>query len=136
MPNHEHPIQGLMGTAMEKIREMMDVNTVIGDPITAPNGTVILPVSKVSVGFASGGSDLPTKDPKQTFGGGSGAGITIKPIAFIVVTNETVRLLQLSDSTNPADTALGMVPELVDRLIALFKKEEKKDQENSDELSF
>ena len=64
----EHPIQGLMATAMQKIREMIDVNTIIGDPITTPDGTTIIPVSKVSFGFASGGSDIPTKTPKETFG--------------------------------------------------------------------
>ena len=79
----QHPINGLMGTSMEKIRELVDVNTIIGDPITSPDGTIIIPVSKVSFGFVAGGSDLPTKAPKEVFAGGSGAGITINPQAFI-----------------------------------------------------
>ena len=65
-----------MGTSMEKIRELVDVNTIIGDPITSPDGTIIIPVSKVSFGFVAGGSDLPTKAPKEVFAGGSGAGKT------------------------------------------------------------
>ena len=71
----EHPIGSLMDTTMEKIKEMIDVNTIIGEPITSPDGTLIIPVSKVSYGFAAGGSDLPTKkENKDCFGGGSGAG--------------------------------------------------------------
>ena len=66
----QHPINGLMDTSMEKIRELVDVNTIIGDPITSPDGTIIIPVSKVSFGFVAGGSDLPTKTPKEVFAGG------------------------------------------------------------------
>ena len=78
----EHPIGSLMDTTMEKIKEMIDVNTIIGEPITSPDGTLIIPVSKVSYGFAAGGSDLPTKkENKDCFGGGSGAGVTIQPVA-------------------------------------------------------
>lgn len=115
----EHPIQGLMSTTMQKIREMVDVNTIIGDPITIPDGTVIIPISKVSFGFASGGSDLPTKQPKQTFGGGGGAGISIQPLAFLVVSNGNVKLLQMS-SSNTANNALNMVPEVIDKISGLF----------------
>lgn len=78
----EHPIQGMMDTSMQKIKEMVDVNTIIGEPIHCPDGTMIIPVSKVTYGFASGGSDFPTKTEKDLFGGGSGAGITISPVAF------------------------------------------------------
>ena len=80
----EHPIQGLMSTTMQKIREMVDVNTIIGEPILSPDGTVIIPVSKVSFGFASGGSDIPSKQPKDIFGGASGAGVSIQPLYFLV----------------------------------------------------
>lgn len=127
----EHPIQGLMGTTMQKIREMVDVNTIIGDPITVPDGTVIIPVSKVSFGFASGGSDLPTKQPKQTFGGGGGAGISIQPLAFLIVSNGNVKLLQMS-SGNTANNALNLVPEVIDKISGLFsgKKEEKENDVN------
>ena len=81
-----HPIDNLMNITMDKIKEMVDVNTIVGTPITAEDGTLIIPVSKVSYGFASGGSDLPTKNEKKDlFGGGSGAGVTIQPIAFLTV---------------------------------------------------
>ena len=120
----EHPIQGLMATAMQKIREMIDVNTIIGDPITTPDGTTIIPVSKVSFGFASGGSDFPSKSPKELFGGGSGAGVSITPIAFLVVTNGTVRTVQLAEHVSPIDNAINALPELVDKLAAMLKKDD------------
>lgn len=121
----EHPIQGMMSTAMQKIREMVDVNTIIGDPITTPNGTTIIPVSKVSFGFASGGSDIPSKNPKDIFGGGSGAGISINPLAFLVVSNDGVKLLQLSDSDNTANKMVDLVPEVIDKISELFNKPKK-----------
>ena len=122
----EHPIQGLMSTAMQKIREMIDVNTIIGDPITTPDGTTIIPVSKVSFGFASGGSDLPAKVQKDLFGGGSGAGITINPIAFLVVCGGDVKLLQLNDGdTGAVGKAVEMVPEVIDKFAELFSKKDK-----------
>ncbi len=122
----EHPIQGLMSTAMQKIREMIDVNTIIGDPIITPDGTTIIPVSKVSFGFASGGSDLPAKVQKDLFGGGSGAGITINPIAFLVVCGGDVKLLQLNDGdTGAVGKAVEMVPEVIDKFAELFSKKDK-----------
>lgn len=127
----EHPIQGLMSTAMEKIREMVDVETVIGEPITVPDGTVIIPVSKVSFGFASGGSDLPTKTPNDLFGGGSGAGISIQPIAFLVVSNGEVKLLQMSINASSSNAVINMVPEVFDKISSLFSKKDTKSQEKS-----
>ena len=110
-----HAIEGLMGVTMDKIREMVDVNTIIGEPITA-DGTTIIPISKVSFGFASGGSDLPAKTPKDLFGGGAGAGITIQPIAFIVVKNNEVKLLQMNVNGNVATGIVNMVPDVVDKI--------------------
>ena len=127
----EHPIQGLMDTTLEKIRNMVDVNTIIGDQIVAADGTVIIPVSKVSLGFASGGSDLPNKSEKELFGGGSGAGVTINPIAFIVVSNGNVKLLQIKQSTSVADNAISLVPELIDKISALFGKDKKKQKDGA-----
>lgn len=120
----EHPIEGMMSNTMDKIRQMVDVNTIIGDPITSPDGTVIIPVSKVTYGFAAGGSDFPTKAPsqKELFGGGSGAGITISPVAFLAIQNGDVKLLQVEPFNSPADRVIGMVPEVVDKINALFKK--------------
>lgn len=121
----EHPIQGMMGTTMDKIREMVDVDTVIGDPITTPSGTVIIPVSKVSFGFASGGSDLPAKVQKDLFGGAGGAGISIQPIAFLVVNGGDVKLLQLSMNANTSNAIINMVPDVVDKVTGLFNKSDK-----------
>ena len=104
----EHPIQDLMNVTMDKIRQMVDSNTIIGKPITTEDGITILPVSKVSFGFASGGTDFDGKNPanKDLFGGGSGAGVNIQPVAFLVVKDGCVRTIQLSDSSNAVDRAL------------------------------
>ena len=116
----EHPIQGLMNVTMEKIHQMVDSNTIIGKPIITEDGTTILPVSKVSFGFASGNKDL--------FGGGSGAGVNIQPVAFLVVKDGCVRTIQLSDNADTINRALTMLPELVDKVAALIKKDEKKEE--------
>ena len=124
----EHPIQGLMNVTMDKIRQMADSNTIIGKPIKTDDGT-ILPVSRISFGFASAGTDFDGKNAanKDLFGGGSGAGVNIQPVAFLVVKDGCVRTIQLSDGSNTVDRALTMLPELVDKVSALLKKEEKKD---------
>lgn len=122
---NEHPIQGLMGTSMEKIREMVDVNTVIGDPITTPDGTVIIPVSKVGFGFAAGGSDFPSKLPKDLFGGASGAGVSIQPLAFLVICNGEVKILQMDNSQNASDRMVSLVPEVIQKISDLFASKEK-----------
>ena len=124
----EHPIQGLMNVTMDKIRQMADSNTIIGKPIKTDAGTPILPVSRISFGFASAGTDFDGKNAanKDLFGGGSGAGVNIQPVAFLVVKDGCVRTIQLSDGSNTVDRALTMLPELVDKVSALLKKEEKK----------
>ena len=121
----EHPIQGLMGTSMEKIREMVDVNTIIGDPISCPDGTVIIPVSKVGFGFAAGGSDWPSKQPKELFGGASGAGVSIQPLAFLVVSKGEVKILQIDTASETADRVVGIVPEVIQTVADLFQKNKK-----------
>ena len=124
----EHPIQGLMNVTMDKIRQMADSNTIIGKPIKTDDGTTILPVSRISFGFASAGTDFDGKNAanKDLFGGGSGAGVNIQPVAFLVVKDGCVSTIQLSDGSNTIDRALTMLPELVDKVSALLKKEEKK----------
>ena len=124
----EHPIQGLMNVTMDKIRQMADSNTIIGKPIKTDDGTTILPVSRISFGFASAGTDFDGKNAanKDLYGGGSGAGVNIQPVAFLVVKDGCVRTIQLSDGSNTIDRALTMLPELVDKVSALLKKEEKK----------
>ena len=124
----EHPIQGLMNVTMDKIRQMADSNTIIGKPIKTDDGTTILPVSRISFRFASAGTDFDGKNAanKDLFGGGSGAGVNIQPVAFLVVKDGCVRTIQLADGSNTVDRALTMLPELVDKVSALLKKEEKK----------
>ena len=124
---NEHPIEGLIDVTLEKIKSMVDSNTIIGNSINMPDGTLILPVSKVSFGFATGGSDFPSKTSKQLFGGGGGAGVSISPIAFLVVRGNSVRMLQLADTSNSVDRAIGMMPEMVDKVADLFGKNKKND---------
>ncbi len=120
----DHPINSLMDTTMRKIKEMIDVNTIIGDPITTPDGTTIIPVSKVSYGFASGGSDLPTKkDNKDCFGGGSGAGVTINPVAFLSITKGNVKLIPIEKYDGAVDRIVGMMPDMLDKVTGYFKKD-------------
>ena len=116
MNNTEHPINELMGVTMEKIREMVDVNTIVGTPITCSDGATIIPISKVSYGFASGGSDLPSKVEKELFGGGSGAGISIQPVAFLVILNGEVKLLQLSIDASTPNALINMVPDVMEKI--------------------
>lgn len=133
----EHPVQGLMGSTVEKIREMADANTIIGTPITLDGSTTIIPVSKVTMGFASGGSDVGAKSTKEMFGGGSGAGVSITPIAFLIVKDGTVRTVQLAEHVSPIDNAINALPELVDKLAALVKKDgaDQADQEEKKETA-
>ena len=129
----DHPINSLMDTTMKKIKEMIDVNTIIGDPITTSDGTTIIPVSKVSYGFASGGSDLPTKkDNKDCFGGGSGAGVTINPVAFLYVSKGNVKLIPIEKYDGAVDRIVGMVPEVIDKVSDLIKKDKGSDIDTSD----
>ena len=131
----EHPIGNLMNVTMEKIKEMVDVNTIVGNPITAEDGTLIIPVSKVSYGFASGGSDLPTKNEnKDLFGGGSGAGVTIQPIAFLTVYQGNVRLISVNGGDG-IDKIMGMVPDVVDKVKGFFKKDKKTEIKVDDDFS-
>ena len=133
----EHPINELLNSTLQNIRNLVDVNTIIGEQIVTGDGTVIIPISKVSLGFASGGSDLPTKTEKELFGGGGGAGATINPVAFIVVSQGQVKLMQITQNSSMADNAISMVPELIDKIASLFKKDgkEKKGEDPSMEDS-
>ena len=106
-----------MNITMEKIKEMIDVNTIVGTPITSPDGTLIIPVSKVSYGFASGGSDLPTKkENKDCFGGGSGAGVTIQPVAFLTVYQGEVKLVSVDGNKSAIDGIVNMIPDVVTKV--------------------
>ena len=125
----DHPINGLMDTTLRKIKELVDVNTIIGDPITTPDGTTVIPISKVSYGFASGGSDLPTKkDNRECFGGGTGAGVTINPIVFLSISDGNVRLIPVEAHDTAADRIVDAVPDVIDKVASFFKKDKKKDK--------
>lgn len=133
MSEKNNNLESLVKTAIEKIKEMVDVETVIGNPITAPNGTVIIPVSKVSVGFASGGSDLPSKNTKDLFGGGTGGGLTIQPLAFITILPDgNVKLLQMTINAPKENAALAMIPDIIDKVTDFLDKNK---SEQSEEVS-
>ena len=132
----EHPIGSLMDTTMEKIKEMIDVNTLIGEPITSPDGTLIIPVSKVSYGFAAGGSDLPTKkENKDCFGGGSGAGVTIQPVAFLTVYQGDVRLVSVDREEGTADKLVNMIPDVLKKVKGVFKKDKSESADDFSEIT-
>jgi sporulation protein YtfJ len=125
-------VKDLIQTSLEKIHELSDVDTVIGDPITAGDGITIIPVSKVSYGLAAGGSDLPTNSEKTYFGGGSGAGITISPMAFIVVNKSDVKMLQINEEQSGAAGAIAAIPELIGKIKDMFGKKKDKKSDKSD----
>ena len=138
----EHPIEGLMTTAMNSIQDMIDVNTIIGEPIETSNNIVIIPISKVSFGFAAGGSEFKgetvdeyRKREKEEevqyrlpFGGGSGAGVTINPIAFLVIQGENVKLMPVNYSSS-IDKLLDYIPDLLDKTNNMINKYMQKTKE-------
>ena len=123
----EHPISGMMDTTLQHIREMVDASTVIGEPVIQGD-TIVIPVSKISYGFASGGSDLPTKMQKDCFGGGGGAGVTVSPVAFLVIRDGEVKILQVEQYQSPTDRALALIPDVIEKIRGFFSK--KKDGED------
>ena len=128
-----HPIKGLMDTTLSKIKDMVDVSTIIGDPVVAGE-TTIIPISKMSYGFASGGSDFDGKSGHRCFGGGGGAGVTVQPVAFLVIHGNNVRLLQIDNNMNSLDKAVGLIPNLVDQvsdLLAGVSKGKKNEAEDA-----
>ena len=123
----EHPIQGLMKTAMENIKEMVDVNTIVGDPVETPDGSVILPISRVGFGFAAGGSEfysssvgVSSEEADMPFGGGSGGGVSIQPIAFLVVNKEQVKVVPLDNQTHLFERLIESTPAVIDKIQSMF----------------
>lgn len=129
MANESHPIKGLLDSSMQNLRSLVDADTIIGNQITTPDGTVIIPISKVSFGFASGGSDLPTNKTGDLFGGGAGGGVSVHPLGFLIIKDGDVDLLQMDNSKNTADRMVSLMPEMVDKISALFKKDKKEEKE-------
>ena len=114
-------LPNMLDNTIAKIREMVDVNSVIGDPITTPDGVTIIPVSKVSVGFGGGGSDFSTKNGDKPFGGGVGAGVKVTPIAFLIVKEGSVRMIPVATPANTtADRLVEMVPDTLDKIAAFI----------------
>lgn len=123
----ERPIDNMLETTMQKIKEMVNSDTIIGDAINLPNGAVAIPVSKVTYGFASGGSEMSNKkqDDKNLFGGGSGAGVTLSPVGFLTVIDGKVELLRIEPSNTTIDRVIDMIPSTIDKISSMLKKKEK-----------
>lgn len=138
---NKHPIENLMRTTMESLKEMIDVNTVIGEGIETADGSFILPISKVSFGFASGGSEFPkdknsmTPEGRFPFGGGSGSGVSVKPVAFLVLQNGNVRLIPV-DQANSYDMIIDKLPQMMDMIKDLVcKNKSKKNKSKHDDVN-
>jgi sporulation protein YtfJ len=138
----DHPIQGLMTTAMENLKEMIDVNTIIGDPVETPDGSVILTVSKVGFGFAAGGSEFNVEgqssngqgsDQKTApFGGGSGGGVSITPVAFLIVSSNGVKMVHLDENTHLYEKILDLAPQAVDKIQQMFENKNNNNNNGGD----
>lgn len=115
----------ILSSTIEKIRDLVDTSTIIGEAIYAEGGITIIPVSKVTYGFASGGADFPSKGNQELFGGGGGAGVTITPVAFLVINDGEVTLKHITAYDNAAERAINLVPEMFDKVTGLVKKAKK-----------
>ena len=113
---------GILSTTIEKVRQLVDVSTIVGEPIVLSDDITVIPVSKVTYGFASGGSDFPSKNNVQLFGGGGGAGITINPVAFLVLKNGEVTLKHITANDNAAERIVNMVPDVIDKITEVAGK--------------
>jgi len=124
----EKNVGNMIDVSMKNLKGLADANTVLGDPIDLGNGTTIIPVSKVSFGFGSGGSDYPNKsgNNQELFGGGVGGGVKVQPVAFIVSTATDVRIMELPTSSNAGDKVINMIPGVIDKITAFIDKNKKK----------
>lgn len=139
-----HPIESLMKTTMESIKEMVDVNTIVGDAVETTDGTVIIPISKVSFGFAAGGGEYinmskgknkEEKDEdsrhKLPFAGGAGAGVSVQPVAFMVVGSGQMKLMSVDQNANLIDTIINSTPKIIDSLQDAFSKKNSSNEANN-----
>ena len=127
----KRPVSDFVSTTMEKVRDMIDANTIIGKPIQTTDGITLIPVSRVSFGFAGGGTDFQTKHSKDTkpdpFGAGTGAGVKIDPVAFLVIKDGFVRIMNIAPPANSTlDRVIEMIPDAVDKIEELISKNSKK----------
>jgi sporulation protein YtfJ len=134
-----HPIQGLMKTALENLKEMTDVNTIIGDPVETPDGRIILTVSKVGFGFAAGGSEFAASSGNNEegeqlpFGGGSGGGVSITPIAFLIVKKNDIQMIHLDNTTHLYEKLLNLAPQAADKIQGMLNGKSSKQQGKSNQ---
>ncbi len=136
----DHPIEGLMKTTMNSLKEMVDVNTIIGDPVQSPDGLVIIPVSKISFGFASGGTEFDRSSENEDndtnvksfpFGGGSGAGVSVQPVGFIVAGNNQIKLLTVDEGNTALSNLFDFMNKITDSIQQAINKN-KNNNANSD----
>ncbi len=132
------PIEGLMSEVMGKLKQMIDVNTIVGECITTSDGTTVIPVSKVAFGFGAGGSEfsakpLDEKKDQALFGGGCGGGVSVKPMAFLVIKNDSIRLLPVTNSVSTADKVVDMIPELLNKVNGFICEFKNKKEEKTEE---
>lgn len=125
----EHPIQELMTTAMESIKDMIEINTIIGDPVESSDGTIILPVSKVGFGFAAGGSEFggqkdeeTSQETKLPFGGGSGGGVSISPVAFLIINKQGVKLIHLNENVHFSEKMIEKAPKAIETMQSMLQE--------------
>ena len=135
MSENNHPINEVLQTTMNKIREMVDANTVVGQPITTQDGVTLVPVSKLSFGFATGGSDFgKTQNVAKNFGGGAGAGVNVIPVAFLIVKDGNVKILPVAPP--PGDTVsrvVDLVPEMFEKVTGYIDKKSLEKNAEKDE---
>ena len=133
MSANNTPVSDLLGISIEQIKEMADVNAIIGEPIKLPDGTTIIPVSKVSYGFASGGSDLPSKYDKDLFGGGAGAGVSIKPEGFLVISPDgSAKMVSMEGSNDPISNAIEKAPAIIEKISGFISKKKNGGSDTAD----
>lgn len=118
----EKTASGILSTTIEKVRQLVDVSTIVGEPMKLSENITVIPVSKVTYGFASGGSDFPSKNNKELFGGAGGAGITINPVAFLVLKDSEVTLKHITSNDNAAERLVNMVPDVIDKISGTVSK--------------
>lgn len=128
----EQSAEKILASTIEKVRDLVDVSTIIGEPIKIDDNVTIIPVSKVTYGFASGGSDFPSKNNVELFGGAGGAGVTINPVAFLVINKGEVSLKHITAADNAAERAVNLVPEMFDKVTNLVNKNKKSNSDDKE----
>ena len=127
----EQSAAGILEATIEKVKNLVNVSTIIGEPMKLEGDITIIPVSKVTYGFASGGSDFPSKTNKEIFGGGGGAGVTITPVAFLVSSDGEVTLKHITAYDNAAERVVNLVPEMFDKVNSVISKSKKEKAQQS-----